>query len=383
MELKVLTKLEELCAIQEDWSILLQHSSNKGVYLCYEWCWASYKIFHPKDQLYVLIITNDQGQLSGVAPLVISSGMYRGIKINKIGFLRNDQNPANDFILYQGLEETCLKIFLNHLCRFTCWEFIDLHMVDIDGPTGVLLQRVLLETSCEFGTKSNRQSPFISIDISWEDFWENRSQRFRKTMRNKLNRAKKTEDLVVEKIPLTCGNSPEFDDMLRISANSWKQKIGTDLTGRKDNREFIKSICGLLGSKGFIYVWFLKINQVAVAYEFHIEYENVVYPIRADYDENYKELSPGSILEFEIIRSLFFMDKVLEYHSCGHTYEYLLHWTNRVKDHQTFEVFKKNFKMAILYNFEYRTMVKLRKIPMYNQLKRQYKFLRKLIIRNV
>jgi len=87
VKLKILTKRDELHEIQEGWLDLLQHSSNKAVYLCYEWNLSSYETFHANDQIYVLILINDDGQLFGIAPLVITSGVYRGINVKKIGFV--------------------------------------------------------------------------------------------------------------------------------------------------------------------------------------------------------------------------------------------------------------------------------------------------------
>jgi CelD/BcsL family acetyltransferase involved in cellulose biosynthesis len=366
MELKIITNTVDLKSIEAGWCNLLRDSDNGRIHQSYDWFWAGYQTFHQNDQLYVLTLIDVKGNLCGVAPLVITSGVYRGIKVKKIGFVINDQNPACEFILSEGLEEACLKIFLEHLASFKEWEFVDLRKVDIERPTGILLQKLLTESGQAFGTKDNIESPYFTIDTGWEEFWKNRSQKFRKAMRNKLNRAKKHEGLVVEKIPVRSGNAPELADMLRISTNSWKKTIGNDLSTKKYNWEFYKKICDLFGPEGVVCIWFLKLNGVAVAFEFHLQYNKIVYPIRADFDEGYKDISPGSILEYEIIQSLFSDRDVLEYNSCGHTYDYLMNWTDKTRKHQNFEIFDKSFKMAMLYNFEYNILVMLRGTKLYS-----------------
>jgi len=365
MELNVITSADKLQAIQDDWLDLLQRSPVNMVYLRYEWFLASYEIFHPNDELYILTVTDDRGHLSCIAPLIITSGEYRGTKIRKIGFINNDQSPANDFILSEGSEEICLDIVLDHLAMFSAWEFIDLRKIRVDGITGICMQKMLLEKAHKFGIKENIQSPYIRIDREWDDFWKGRSQRFRKAMRNKINRAMKHPNLVIDKIPVISSKAPELDDMLKISANSWKHEIGNDLLTREDNLRFYKEICSLLGPNGLICIWFLKLGGVPVAFEFHIQYNSVLYPIRADYDKNYYEISPGSILEYEIIKSLFNRNDVSEYNSCGHTYDYLLNWTDTTRRHQNFEIFKNSLKMSILYNFEYKVMVMLRQSKLF------------------
>jgi hypothetical protein len=370
MELKIITKPDELRAIQEDWSALCERSSNKGVYQCYEWCWASYEIFHPNDQLYVLILTDDFGHLSGIAPLVITSGTYRGIKVRKIGFVKNDQNPANDFILSEGLEEICLKIFMDHLVKFSKWEFIELQKVRVEGLTCACLQKLLLKNGNTFGTKENIQSPYILIDKNWNDFWKAKSKRFRKAMQNKINRVKNLKNLVIDKITVTSAITPELEDVLKISAKSWKHDIGNDLLTRESNWNFYKDICDLLGPRGLICIWFLRLDTAPVAFEFHIQYEGVVYPIRADYDKAYKDISPGSILEYEIIKSLFTDKNASEYNSCGHTYDYLMNWTDITRKHHNFEIFGKNIKMSVLYNFEYKLLDFFRETRLYSLIRK-------------
>ena len=370
MNLTVLTSAEELHALCEDWRKLMEESADKGIYLCHEWCCAGYDIFHRNDKIYLLILTDDSKKLTGIAPLVITYGTYRGIKVRKICFVRNPENPAHNFILQSGTEEVCLEIIMEHLFRFLEWELIELQMLDINAQTGIILQKMLLEKHCAFGTKFNRQSPYFLFDISWEEFWKSRSKKFKKAMRNKLNRAANQKNLVIEKILLSNGNAPDIHGMIKISSNSWKGKIRKDLASNKDNLEFYKRLCDIMGPKGATYLWLLKINHVPVAFEFHIEHEGIVYPLRADFDENYKDLSPGSVLEYEIVKSLFKQGNLSEYHSCGHNYAYLLNWTNKIKNYQNFEIFDKKLKMTILYNFEHRIMVMLRKCGAYHYLKK-------------
>lgn len=370
MELRVITKPDELYLLQKKWLDLLQRASNKCVYLAYEWCWASFEAFHQNDQLYVLTVVDDQERLYGIAPLVITSGNYRGIKIEKIGFMKNDQNPENDFILSAGFEAVCIKAFLDHLVTFSEWEFVDLQKVRVEGHTGNCLQKLLLENGYKFGSKYNIQSPYFLIDREWDDFWKSRSQRFKKAMRNKINRARNHENLVIDKIPVNSAITPELEDILKISANSWKHEVGNDLLTRENNWTFYKKICGLMGPEGFVYIWLLRLGDVPVAFEFYVQYNGVVYPIRADYDKNYKDISPGSILEYEIIKSLFTDKKVSEYNSCGHTYDYLMNWTDTTRKHRNYEIFGNNPKMSLLYYFEYKLLYFLKKTKLYSLIRK-------------
>lgn len=370
MELKVLTELEDVEALEAKCRKLLLHPCNKGIHQTYDWFRAGCRTFHEDDELHVLLVLDQSGELTCVAPLVITWKTYRGIKVRTIGFVQNEQSPANDFIFSPGSEEICLTLILEYLISFKRWEFIDLQMVYIEGMTGRFVKRFLVERGLTHGTQRNRQSPYIPIDRGWADFWLTKSKKFKKSIRNKLNRAGKQDGLVIEKIPVTDGSAPALSEMISISQNSWKQKAGTDLSAKEEVVNFYKRICDVWGPRGFIHVWFLRVYEKAVAFEFHIEYENTIYPIRADYDENYRDISPGSILEYEIIKSIFLEKKISEYNSCGHTYDYLLNWTDQVRDYRNIEIFKKSLKMILLHKVEYQVLVSLRKMKFYGFLKK-------------
>lgn len=369
MKLNILTRTTDLEAIEPAWGNLLRQPGNSKIHHRFDWFMAGYRSFHSRDQLYVLTVMDGGGNLSGVAPLVITSGSYRGLKVKKIGFAKNDQNPANDFILAEGKEEDCLKLFLDHLTLFLEWELVDLQKLGEAG-TGQILHKMLSERGHFFGIKENIQSPYIRTVMGWEDFWGSKSPRFRKAMRNKINRAMKHENLTIERIAVTSAGAPAIEDMLRISANSWKHEIGNDLLTREDNWKFYKEICDVIGPMGLIYIWLLRLDGIPVAFEFHVQYNNVVYPIRADYDKYHKYISPGSILEHVILKELFSANDVLEYNTCGHTYEYLMNWTNITRKHVNFEAFKRSIKMMMLYNLEYRILAWFRHTYLYRYFKR-------------
>ena len=371
MKLKIISSTEDLHCHREHWRNLLDRSTDKGVYLTYEWCIDGYNIFHQNDKMYVVILTDDQKKIVCIAPLVITKSIYRRVKVKKISFIKNHENPGHNFIIENGKEEDCIEIILKYLCRFFEWELIELQMIDIESQTGLIFKKIIAEKSCNFGTQSNRQSPYFLFNKSWEDFWESKSKKFKKSMRNKVNRVANQKNLTVEKILLTSSNAFEIYDMIKISSHSWKGKIGKDLASQKNNLNFYRKLCDNLAPKGAVYLWILKIDHIPVAYEFHIEHESIVYPLRADFDENYRDLSLGSILEYEIIKSLFKQGNLSEYHSCGHTYYYLINWTNKIRNYQNFEIFDKNLKMIILYNFEYRFMVMLRKWKIYHFFKKR------------
>lgn len=359
MELKILREINELAEISEAWDTLVRESHDDKIHYTYFWFTNSYDVFNSDDQLYVITVYGEDGSLNCIVPLVIISEKYRFFKLRKICFPRNPQNPSNDFICKKGYEEQCYQVVLAHLGQFLIWDLIDLQMIDGVGITSRLLDKYLKSHTFKFHSYPNRVSPYITVKGTWDDFWSNRSSKFRKGMRNKINRGKKKEYKIDA---IRDFKNPETLELMRsISSKSWKRSIGTDLLTKKDNFNFYELISRHFGNLGKATLYLLKLEDQPAAFEFHFEYDNVVYPIRADYDESYKAYSPGSILEYEIIKSLFEKSDIDEYNSCGHTYQYLLNWTETSREYLNFEVFRPSLFPSLAYQIEYIVIPALRK----------------------
>lgn len=357
MELHILKRESDLIALQPAWQRLWERAETAGVQLHYNWVLAGWKAFHSQDQLQLLAVFA-KGQLTGVAPLVIFTDIYRGIRIRKLGFIRNAQSPANDFLILPGTEEAFLSLISRHLESFDGWDLVDLQRLDTGGATFAWLNGHYRRSCVRTGSRFNLESPFIRIDGDWCGFLRNRSPRFRKSLRNKLNRSR---HLRVECSSPGADPDALVDEMLRISASSWRRTQGTDLGSSTGNTRFYRNLCALFAAGDQVRVWWLKQGDQAIAFEFHLESRGVVYPLRADFDENYRRLSPGSVLEHHLLRDLFARPGVREYNSCGHTYPYLMNWTGWTRCYQSFEVFSDSRTMRLLHGFEYRLLPLFRK----------------------
>ena len=368
MKLSILKSVADLEAIAQEWMALLQATANNVLHLSHRWFFLSYKTFHSNDRLYVIVLRGDDGNLNGIAPLVIVNERYRWMKVRKICFARNQQNPSNDFIFRKGFELQCLKAVLDHLCGFALWQIIDLQMTNANEATAAAIKEYLDAKRMPYGLRDNRLSPYIKIDGDWNGFWARRSKKFKKSIRNKINKANHV-GYSVEKIRFDRHDPDALADMLRISAASWKRDIGTDLLTKKDNWSFYRELCAAYGCAGYITLYFLNVQKMRAAFEFHIEYRNIVYPIRADYDRMHEKLSPGSILEYEIIKSAFERGDIKEYNSCGHTYKYLMNWTETARPYINIEIFNRHSSAMLLYLFEFALLPRLREHRLYAVIK--------------
>lgn len=364
MKIKVITTVKELELLKNEWNVLLKNSYKDVVQLTHEWIMVWWNSFGNGNQLNVIAVYGENGQLVGIAPMMRSNSRYRGVNITKTCLMANGQSPSSNFIVSKEKGTEITKAILDYLKGHSDTNIIELTKLDTNSQTYSIALDYLNMNGNRFGIKGNTEAPFITINSDWNTFFNKKAQKFRKSLRNKLNRADKSGDLSIEKIQINNSNHTVIQEMFAVSGKSWKKEIGTDLLSNPRSRNFYKEICDRLGPEGIISIWLLRKGAAPIAFEFHLTYNNVVYPIRADYDESFKELSPGSVLEYNIIKTLFGESVVKEYNTCGHTYNYLMNWSEDTRKHANIEVFSRSFKSYGLYNLEYKIIPFLRMLKL-------------------
>lgn len=370
MKTKIIKTTEELVSIKNEWNALLKNSYKDVVQLTHEWIITWWNSFGNGNQLNVIAVYGENGQLVGIAPMMRANSRYRGVNITKTCLMANGQSPSSNFIVSKENSGEIIKAILDYLKGHSDTDIIEFTKLDTNSQTYSIALDYLNMNSNRFGIKDNIEAPFISINSDWEAFLSNKSQRFRKSLRNKINRANKSGGISIEKIQINDSNNPAIQEMFAVSGKSWKRQEGTDITSNPHSKNFYIEICDRLGPQGIISLWLLRKEGIPIAIEFHLTYNNVVYPIRADYDESFSDLSPGSVLEYNIIKTLFDEGKIKEYNTCGHTYNYLMNWSDDTRKHANIEIFSKNYKSYGLYNLEYKLIPFLRKLRL-NKVKQQ------------
>ncbi|MBI5235120.1 MAG: GNAT family N-acetyltransferase [Deltaproteobacteria bacterium] len=363
MQVSVISDRDGLLSAAGEWTSLLEKSSGCAVSLTPEWTAAWWDNFGADNRMHLVVVRHG-GALVGVAPMMEAAASYRGVHIRKITMMANGHSPVVEFVTDRAMDAEVQNAILSHLEALPGIDMIELPHLNDNGSACAPVLDYIKERGLRYGIKRGLESPYIPIDTDWETFFRSKHQKFRKAIRHKLNRAAKCGGVSVAKATIMGAADHAVEEMFSISGKSWKKKAGTDLLSDGNASGFYRSLCDALGPKGLISIWLLRKDSVPIAFEFHITHNGVVYPLRADYDESYADISPGSVLEYSIAKSLFEEARAREYYSCGHTYMYLLNWSKLTRKHVTIEIFSGNIRSTTLHIIEYKIIPCLRRLGM-------------------
>ena len=347
LEVKIISDINRLQAFEKDWETVLAQNDYPSIGLTPQWLtsWWKSRRENPGKELHILICL-EQNKPVAIFP----------------SFMVDTISPHGDFIIASGKREVAIHALLNYLAsQKKRWDVVILDRFR-DNPNRKFLLTILDLYQLNHGIKPSLRTPIISLDKSWDLFWSQRSAKFRKSTRNKLNRARKAGSISIEKIERPEELSEALPSIYKISALSWKSKISQAITDIPVQLAFYEFFTPVGAQKGWINIWLLKHGGEPIAFEYHLLHNKTVYPLRADFDERYRHLSPGSILDYNIIKDIFEKREYQMYYSCAADYQYLRNWTSDFERLYRVDIFNSRTLSNLLFTGEYKILPQLKKI---------------------
>lgn len=350
MRIEKIGDFQEFLSIREEWNSLMARSSMNCVSMTHEWlsCW--WEAFGGDAELWVLLLRED-GRLVGAAPLLRKRERFRGLPVKTLSLMVNGHSPECDIILSEPRANSAANLLDFLRDTKDAWDMLLLEKLPA-GSISNHLQEWTGGNDFFFISADSLSSPYIQMTGDWHTYYAGRSSKFRKVMRNKLNRVKRGGNIAIERVSDAETIKNALDEIFSVSARSWKAREGRSIPDDPRVETFYRKLTDAMAQKGIVELWLMRHDGEAIAFEYHLRYGGIAYPIRADFDERFRELSPGSVLEYHIIKSLFDDPEVRGYNSCGDTYEYLMKWATEMREHAEFQIFSSKAYSRNLFHLE-------------------------------
>lgn len=298
---------QRLAELQPAWDSLWRSAQPSSFFLTYDWMRCSWDELKAENKLRVFVGW-DEDRPRLVAPLMRSRRSERGVPARWLTFIEHPEAQVAD-VLYPAKEEGShgLSALLQHLqqeCKD--WDVLALDKLPADSPTIDHLRNALASSGPHWAMQPSHEAYYISLQGTWEDYLISRSPRFRKTLRNIVNRVERVGATVrVNRYVGAALDSQVLQKLFSVSDSSWKLGDGIAMTSKKQRMRFFEDIVSNPRQQNFIQIWLLEVDSMPIASETQVIDGPTVYAIRSDYDEKYAEASPGVYLQMEILKQLF------------------------------------------------------------------------------
>jgi len=316
---------KEFSCIKKEWNELIEAAKVDSLFMRHEWLHAWWESFIKESDEVCVLIAGKDGSLLGALPLKITRDKIRGLPAQKVSLLCDAPWTTGDFAVRED-NFGIIELFSDYLLKRR-WDIIDLQNVP-DTPAITTLAKVMGKKRIGFSSEEASIFPCVKTDMAWEDFLKNRSTRFKKASRNKINKIKKAGSFEVRRY-----SSPEevewaMGRAFEIGLKGWKHsELNNSISSTSENRRFYSMLAKSMSAVEGLDIWLLNFEGAAIAFEYHIRSHDRIVALTADFDESYRRFSPGSIIDFNIMRNLFESGNFV-YNMGGGASFYKSNWTD-------------------------------------------------------
>lgn len=304
MELKIISDYPTFANIKDEWNQLLEKTTVDELYLSHEWLCHWWLNYCKNSQLMMLLIYENDSFIAA-APLKSTTGYLHGLPVKKITFIGDSRWTTNALLITTKHPEV-VQIIFDYIIQQS-WNILDLTNF-INKDLNLIKHLELYCKNNHLKTYFYRQSYFPYLEnhnISWENFYKKITKKTKKTIRHTINKITNKGLVQIKNFNHNNDLSEILNIIFSISQKSWKHKINNSATSSIENQSFYTSLIQNQHTHLFPSIWILEFNNIPIAYEFHVKYKNKTYTLLADYDHKYRELSPGTVLDYHIMRSTF------------------------------------------------------------------------------
>jgi CelD/BcsL family acetyltransferase involved in cellulose biosynthesis len=334
------------------WTQLAAEAGQTSPFLSHDWFRCCWQAAAPEERPEILVVKDETGPVAFV-PLVRRTERRRGVAVRSLRLLDSPDTPFIEFLASpepRGITE----VVLDALAARRDWDVLTLQKLPLESPTLKALEGALAGRR-RVTRGAMLRSPYVAIDGTWEEYFRTqKTQRFRKTVRNIENRLHRGHRVEVQELSTVDPDGPVMAEVMEVSRQSWKGARGLAMATMRGMPTFFHELTRRASANGWLRVWILRLDGRAVATEYQIVADGRVHALRADFDPSLADLSPGAYLNQRIVQALFEGGKVHEYDMGPGDRLYKARWASGAHETATLVIFRSSVRGLMLHTIESR-----------------------------
>lgn len=292
---------QEFRTLRDAWNALAAGQGEGRVFLMHEWFEAAWAWRRQAADLLILCAHRND-QLVGVLPLV----RLHGASSKRLELLSVPDTQFCDMIAVPETAEAVAAAFAEQLgTAVGPWDELRMGYLDPDSLVLTRLLPALGQRGHPLRAAPTSRNLFIPLDVPWKQYYDTRTRSLKKANNLAANRLKKAGSVTIDTIgpgPVAAADTEAMlDTIIGLSAGSWKRETGNSLD-QPGPQAFIRALSARAAERGWLSIWILRLDGKPLAMEYQLVHQGNVYALRADFEANCIELSPGSHLSHLLLQ---------------------------------------------------------------------------------
>lgn len=204
---------------------------------------------------------------------------------------------------------------------------VDLSFLDPTSCDALLTAATAESAGYRVIADSIQGAPYVAIDgTSWEAYESGLRSKFRSELRRRRRRLEEEGQLALE----VSDGRERLNELLEegfcLEDSGWKGAQGTSVNARPAVRRFYTEVAHWAAECGWLQLAFLRLNGRAIAFEYNLEYNKILYLLKGGYDPSYRKFAPIMIMTYMMLHQAFAKD-LTSFEFLGAFEEWKQEWT--------------------------------------------------------
>ena len=283
----------ELVQYRVEWETLLANTLHSSFFDTHEWL-STWLDFFWKDRPIAFLFVRLGGTLIALMPLLSDES-------GELWCRHSLTLPINPFATRADLigDNTAVGP-IGEICSYLCEtrRTVRLGLQSIEAASRLLpaIEKVAYCQQLRIRTSRTKGCPIVRILGDWDGYLASRAKHVRSEIRRKRRKLDQAGVVRLRTVSSADDSRAAMKDILRIEQKSWKEDNQTSFTAVSGLAEFYGTLSLRCALQGWLRTFILYLDNVPVAHMVGMVYRNEYYALKTSFDENYRDLSPGSVL---------------------------------------------------------------------------------------
>lgn len=277
-----------LWARRSEWNALVERSATHTVFQTLEWHRSWWNALGTEAQAMVLV-AEAQGELVGIAPLMLSVQRILGRKRRVVEFIGTHAADYCDFIVepgQRGVASAMLAWLIDHADR---WDL--LHLINI-AETSPLLE-ILPQMFGQRGYAADLHAVYECPTRIFGDRAADQRLSRKKDMRQHYNHLRRRGTVEFKLYVTAAEIERHLEAFFQQHIDRWAGTRTPSFFRDQRQRAFYRELVRRLAPNGWVVFSVLSLDGAPISFHFGYEYGGRIYVIKPTFDPQFREYAPG------------------------------------------------------------------------------------------
>ncbi|HFE38915.1 MAG TPA: GNAT family N-acetyltransferase [Gammaproteobacteria bacterium] len=346
LELDLIEDPSSLPGLKEDWDRLQADQGKGNIFLSHAYVSAWWQVFGAERKLQLYLFRLD-GEIIGIAPLMVEFWRFHGLPIRRLSFLQNHHTLRGDLLLPIH-PQACIQALFKHLRKNRgTWDLLSFENVSPESALFHYLPQMAKQCSLlpEVWLRA-RMHHSLSFIGSWNEYLSTRSKNFRWKIKRDLKRMNALGDCYFHCVTEREEQRAWLERMFELERKSWKGNDANAAMNELD-REFIRVLYEQLEENQLGPIWLIEHKGETVASLSTLGHADTLYTMMTYYAPEYDRISPGMLMMNELLGAAW-SNPWMKVDFNGDT-SFIKRWALDSIQHHSLKVYSGNFYSVMLW----------------------------------